>query len=229
MTRQSYLRGVLFDLDGTLLDTAPDLINACNMAAVEAGLKPQAVENLKPMISGGARAMLRLTLKANSSEIDLQSLEDRMLTIYQENIAVHTCFFEGMDKVLDELECRGLNWGIVTNKLSQFTDPLLQNLDLYSRPGCIISGDTLPEMKPHPMPMLEACRRIGKLPNECVYIGDARRDIEAGNNAGMATLAALYGYIPEDDPPQDWGSDGLLNQPMDLLAWIDGIGEIASR
>ncbi len=223
MPKQTYLRGVLFDLDGTLLDTAPDLVHACNTAVVEAGLEPQALERLKPMISGGAKAMLRLNLQANASELNLDDLEDRMLSIYQANIAVHTRFFDGMDKVLDELEARGLNWGIVTNKLSQFTDPLLQSLDLFARPGCIISGDTLPRMKPHPMPMLEACRRIGNTPDECVYIGDARRDIEAGKNAGMATLAALYGYIPADDPPQGWGADGLLNQPIDLLSWLDDV------
>ena len=145
-----------------------------------------------------------------------------MLSIYRDNIAVHTSFFDGMDKVLDELEDRGISWGIVTNKLSCFTDPLLQSLDLDTRSGCVISGDTLPEMKPHPMPMLEASRRIGIAPGECVYIGDARRDIEAGKNAGMATLAALYGYIPLNDPPHDWGADALLGQPSDLLTWLDG-------
>ena len=221
MERQS-LRGVLFDLDGTLLDTAPDLVHACNLAAVEAGLEPQALQALRPMVSGGASAMLRLTLNANAREADLESLEERMLSIYLENIAVHTRFFDGMDSVLDELENRGLCWGIVTNKLSCYTVPLLASLGLLTRPGCVVSGDTLPEMKPHPMPMWEACRLIGSDPAECVYIGDARRDIEAGKNAGMATLAALYGYIPENDPPHDWGADGLLSRPSDLLAWLDG-------
>ncbi len=216
------LQGVLFDLDGTLLDTAPDLIHACNTAVVEAGLEPQALPSLRPMISGGAYAMLKLTLNANARKADLDSLEERMLSIYRENIAVHTQFFDGMGDVLDELESRGISWGIVTNKLSCFTDPLLESLGLHTRSGCVISGDTLPEMKPHPMPMLEACRRIGRSPTACVYIGDARRDIEAGKNAGMATLAALYGYIPENDPPHAWGADGLLHQPSDLLAWLDG-------
>ncbi|MCX7110078.1 MAG: HAD-IA family hydrolase [Proteobacteria bacterium] len=222
MARQTCLWGVLFDLDGTLLDTAPDLAHACNTAVVEAGLEPQALEFLKPMVSGGASAMLRLALNANRSEADLERLEERMLSIYLDNIAVHTRFFAGMDEVLDELESRAISWGIVTNKLSCFTDPLLQSLGLDTRSGCVISGDTLPEMKPHPMPMWEACRRIGSVPAECVYIGDARRDIEAGKNAGMATLAALYGYIPENDPAHGWGADGLLRQPTDLLAWLDG-------
>lgn len=221
MQRQT-LRGVLFDLDGTLLDTAPDLIHACNTAALEAGLEPQASHRLKPMISGGAKAMLRIVLDANGKQVDVEPLLDRMLAIYRDNIAVHTRFFAGMERVLDELEERGMAWGIVTNKLSCYTEPLLNSLGLFERPGCVISGDTLPEMKPHPMPMLEACSRIGNAPGECVYIGDARRDIEAGKNVGMATLAALYGYIPDNDPPHGWGADGLLNHPGELLAWLDG-------
>ena len=221
MERKS-LSGVLFDLDGTLLDTAPDLVYACNAAALEAGLQPQDLKALRPMVSNGASAMLQLMLDGQERDVDFDSLLDRMLSLYQDHIAVHTRFFDGMDGVLDELENRGLSWGIVTNKLGCFTDPLLQSLDLFTRPGCVISGDTLPQMKPHPMPMLEACRRIGSKPGECVYIGDARRDIDAGKNAGMATLVALYGYIPENDPPHHWGADGLLSKPIDLLAWLDG-------
>ena len=221
MERQSF-SGVLFDLDGTLLDTAPDLVYACNVAALEAGLQPQDLQTLRPMVSNGASAMLQLMLDGQERDVDFDSLLDRMLSLYQDNIAVHTRFFDGMDAVLDELENRGLSWGIVTNKLGCFTDPLLQSLDLFTRTGCVISGDTLPQMKPHPMPMLEACRRIGSKPAECVYIGDARRDIDAGKNAGMATLVALYGYIPENDPPHHWGADGLLSKPIDLLAWLDG-------
>jgi len=221
MERQSF-SGVLFDLDGTLLDTAPDLVYACNVAALEAGLQPQDLQTLRPMVSNGASAMLQLMLDGQERDVDFDSLLDRMLSLYQDNIAVHTRFFDGMDGVLDELENRGLSWGIVTNKLACFTDPLLQSLDLFTRPGCVISGDTLPQMKPHPMPMLEACRRIGSKPAECVYIGDARRDIDAGKNAGMATLVALYGYIPENDPPHHWGADGQLSKPIDLLAWLDG-------
>jgi phosphoglycolate phosphatase len=222
MATTSSLRAVLFDLDGTLLDTAPDLVLACNTAAAEADLAPQALADLQPLVSGGAAAMLRYTVAANRREVDFDSLLNRMLTLYQDNIAVHTRFFDGMDAVLDDLERRGLSWGIVTNKHARFTDPLLEALGLHIRSGCVISGDTMAESKPHPMPMLEACRRIAIAPEACVYIGDARRDIEAGQNAGMATLAALYGYIPKTDPAEHWGADGFLNQPLDLLAWLDG-------
>ncbi|MFM8330632.1 MAG: HAD-IA family hydrolase [Candidatus Methylumidiphilus sp.] len=217
-------RGVLFDLDGTLLDTAPDLAVACNTASAEFGLRPQPLEALRPSVTYGASAMLLQVLAADPQDVDFDSLLQRMLCLYEENIAVQTRFFEGMDIVLDELEARGLRWGIVTNKHARFTDPLLRQLDLHSRSGCVISGDTLAECKPHPLPMLEACRRIGAAPQASVYVGDARRDIEAGQNAGMATLAALYGYVPDDDPAHGWGADGLLGQPLDLLAWLDGEG-----
>lgn len=223
MIGRSRLRAVLFDLDGTLLDTAPDLVNACNAAAVEAGLQACPPAELKPLISGGAEAMLRHILASDPGHADFDRLLQRMLALYQQNVAVHTGFFDGMEAVLAEIEQRGLNWGIVTNKISRFTEPLLQSLNLWERPGCIISGDTMPEKKPHPMPMLEACRRIGNVPAECVYIGDARRDIEAGKNAGMSTLAALYGYVPEDDPACGWGADGMLSRPGDLLAWLDTV------
>ena len=222
MASRSNLCSVLFDLDGTLLDTAPDLAFACNTAILEQGLEPQPLGALKPLISGGAEAMLRYALERNCRENDLDLLLQRMLALYEQNIAVQTQFFDGMETVLEELERRDLRWGIVTNKTRRFTEPLLQSLNLLQRAGCVISGDTLPERKPHPMPMLEACRRIGRQPEECVYIGDARRDIEAGRNAGMTTLAALYGYVDENDPAQSWGANGLLRHPHELVAWLDG-------
>jgi phosphoglycolate phosphatase len=222
MANPSPLRCVLFDLDGCLLDTAPDLVYACNTALAEAGLPPQSLEALKPQVSGGALAMLQHSLASHAESVDLDGLLQRMLEFYENHIAVHTRFFSGMDTVLEELERRGLAWGVVTNKTSRFTDPLLSSLGLAQRAGCVISGDTTAQAKPHPLPMWEACKRIGVEPQECVYIGDARRDIEAGKNAGMATLAALYGYIPAHDPAIHWGADGCLETPLDLLAWLEG-------
>lgn len=216
------LRGALFDLDGTLLDTAGDLAWACNTALSEAGFQSRPLESLKPHVSGGATAMLRHALGHDANGVDLEPLLLRMLALYEENIAVRTRLFDGMERVLEELERRGLAWGIVTNKLTRFTEPLLRSLDLLERPGCVISGDTCPESKPHPLPLLEACRRIGHAPGACVYVGDARRDIEAGRNAGMWTLAALYGYVPADDPAEAWGAHGLLARPAELLDWLDG-------
>ncbi|QSA98982.1 phosphoglycolate phosphatase [Methylococcus sp. EFPC2] len=215
------LQAVLFDLDGTLLDTAPDLVSACNAALVEAGQRALPHDDLKPYISGGASAMLRHALTINACALPIEPLLERMLAVYEDNIAVHTRLFDGMEAVLDELEARGLAWGIVTNKVTRFTEPLLRALDLSQRPGCVVSGDTCAESKPHPLPMLEACRRIGRAPETCVYIGDARRDIEAGHNAGMSTLAARYGYVPADDPAHRWGAHGLLDRPEDLLNWLE--------
>ncbi len=224
MGRRQPLDGILFDLDGTLLDTAPDLVAACNTACEEIGLIPQPLAALRPHISHGAPAMLAYTVAASGKEMNdgFDRLLERMLELYENNIAVHTRYFEGMAEVLDEVERRGMGWGIVTNKLSRFTDPLLERLGIDRRATCIISGDTTAHPKPHPLPMLEASRRIGAPPEACVYIGDARRDIEAGKNAGMAALAALYGYIPQDDPAQGWGADALLAHPKDILAWLDG-------
>jgi phosphoglycolate phosphatase len=217
-------RAILFDLDGTLLDTAEDLVHACNAAASEAGLAPQPLAALRPLISGGAEAMLAHVRSQDPKPVDGRALLERMLNLYEDNIAVHTRYFEGIEAVLDELEHRGLPWGIVTNKVTRFTHRLLQSLGVFDRPGCIISGDTLAQKKPHPAPMLEASRRLKREASDCVYVGDARRDIQAGRNAGMHTLAALYGYVGDDDPARDWGADGMLGQPSDLLNWLDTRG-----
>lgn len=223
MGKQQHLRGVLFDLDGTLLDTAPDFVAACNAASLEFGLAPQNLDVLRPYVTDGAPAMLDFVASLNGTIIeDFEALHERMLELYEANIALETRYFSGIAEVLDQLEVRGLGWGIVTNKISRFTDPLLEALGIATRAGCVISGDTTAHAKPHPLPMLEASRRIGLPPDACVYIGDHRRDIEAGKNAGMATLAALYGYVPADDPAHQWGADALLKHPKDILAWLDG-------
>jgi phosphoglycolate phosphatase len=145
-----------------------------------------------------------------------------MLELYQANIAVHTRLFAGMDRVLAELEARAIPWGIVTNKLERFTGPLLRQLNVGLRPVCVISGDTLPERKPHPLPMLEASRQLGCAPEHCAYLGDARGDIEAGRRAGMTTLAASYGYVDRDDPAETWGADAVIGHPLKLLDCLSG-------
>jgi len=231
------IRAVLFDLDGTLLDTAHDLIASANWALEAEGLPPCPIEESKPYISGGARTILGYWLVKqieqrpaasypHANVIDpiheplMERLMDRMLEHYQVNLARHTCFFDGMERVLETLEDAGLPWGIVTNKQSRFTDPLAEALNLTSRTHCIISGDTTAEAKPHPLPLLFASERLGVNPEECVYIGDAARDIEAGKRAGMATLAALYGYIAADENVDAWGADDALETPGELLSWI---------
>jgi 2-phosphoglycolate phosphatase len=223
MAPHSTVTAVLFDLDGTLFDTAPDLIFAANATLAEADIPPRPESELKPCISGGAAAMLRCALAdIEQRGADFDRLLQRMLDRYQAHVADRTRFYDGMEIVLDELESRGLPWGIVTNKISRFTDPLLEALNFAERPRCVISGDTTPEKKPHPLPLLEASRRLARAPEHCVYVGDARRDMEAGQRAGMATLTALYGYIGAGDAPETWGADGLLVKPGNLLDWLDG-------
>ncbi|WP_026608747.1 HAD family hydrolase [Methylocaldum szegediense] len=213
---------VLFDLDGTLLDTAPDLVFAANAALAEADIPPRSVDELKPCISGGIAVMLRCALNEDDKSALFQRVLQRTLELYQVHVADRTRFFDGVELVLDELERRGIPWGIVTNKMSRFTDPLLAKLNLADRTDCIISGDTTAEKKPRPLPLLEASRRLQRAPKECVYVGDAPGDVEAGRRAGMTTLTALYGYIAADQEPCNWGADGLLTAPGDLLLWLDG-------
>ena len=228
---------VLFDLDGTLLDTAPDLMNALNYALASAGLSTIDDGSAKPYISGGARSMLAYALskqkplsKINPSvqarEADTEhqalyeQLVDRMLSFYAMNLCGQTRFYDGVEKVLDTLHQHSIPFGVVTNKISRFTDPIIKALSIHHRTDCIISGDTTPEKKPHPKPLLEACERLEVNPNECVYIGDASRDIEAGRRAGMKTLAAAYGYIDTLEDIAGWGADQILNEPIELLDWL---------
>ncbi len=216
------MTAVLLDLDGTLLHTAPDLIAAANAALTEAGIAERPSRELTPRVSGGAAAMLGCAADdiARTGQ-DFDTLMQRMLTLYEAGIACRSRFYAGMETVLDTLEQRGIPWGIVTNKHSRFTHPLLMALGIDHRPACIISGDTTAERKPHPLPLLEACRQLRTAPQTCVYVGDAKRDIEAGQRAGMATLVALYGYLADDDQPECWGANGLLQHPGDLIAWLD--------
>jgi HAD superfamily hydrolase (TIGR01549 family) len=142
------------------------------------------------------------------------------LAFYQQNIATHTRLFDGMHEVLNTLEKSNIRWGVVTNKPSRFTEPLLKALDLTHRAACIVSGDTLEKKKPHPEPILHACDIVGCNPHEAVYVGDAPRDIEAGKRAGTKTLVALFGYISEQQQPQHWGADGFVKTPRDIVSWL---------
>ena len=215
------IRTVLFDLDGTLLDTAPDLADALNTVLVEKHRDTLPYSEILGVVSHGGIALIRLGFGINPSDPDFEPLRQRLLDIYHANIANRTRPFPGMPELLDELELRGLNWGVVTNKPGWLTDPLLRQLALYERAACVVSGDTLTERKPHAAPMLHACEQAGSRPAECVYIGDAERDIEAGRNARMHTLAALFGYFMPEDRPLEWQADGSISQPLELLQWLD--------
>jgi len=220
MTVDFKLSCVLFDLDGTLVDTAPDLILCLNKALSSHGLTTVTDETIKPFISFGAVAMINESLNQSISEAFRTDILETMLDLYQNNIAEHTVFFNGMANTLDAIEAQGLKWGVVTNKRERFTNPLMDALKLTDRAACIISGDTTANPKPHVEPMLAACKQAAVKPQECVYIGDALHDITAGKNAQMKTLAALYGYIKPGDTPETWGADALIESPEQLATWI---------
>lgn len=217
----SETRTILFDLDGTLLDTAPDLADALNAVLAENQRSPLPFEDIRPVVSHGGLALIKLGFNIDSSDPAFAPLRQRLLDVYRENISRRTQPFPGISKLLDSIEQRGLNWGIVTNKPGWLTEPLLKDLGLFDRAACVVSGDTLEERKPHPAPMLHASELANSRPEHCVYIGDAQRDIEAGNNAGMQTLVALFGYIRKHDDPYSWNASSLIEQPGDLLVWLD--------
>jgi phosphoglycolate phosphatase len=188
---------------------------------VENRREPLPCETIRPAVSHGGIAIIRRGFGLEASDPAIEPLRQRLLELYRANISTHTRPFPGMTEVLDALEARGLNWGVVTNKPGWLTQPLLSDLGLLQRAACVVSGDTLAQCKPHPAPMLHACMLAGSEPQRCVYVGDAQRDVEAGNNAGMYTLVALFGYFRDDDRPQEWQADAMINAPADLLEWLD--------
>jgi phosphoglycolate phosphatase len=211
---------VLFDLDGTLVDTAPDLVACLNHTLAAHNFNTVNAEQVKPFISFGALAMINASVEQSVSDAQREELLETMLNRYENNIAEHTVFFTGMVETLANIEQLGLKWGVVTNKRKRFTDPLMDALDLTRRAACIISGDSTGNPKPHPEPMLAACQQAGVNPRECVYIGDASHDITAGKSVEMKTLAAVYGYIKANDNPETWGADALIDSPEQLTTWI---------
>ena len=218
---QSGIRTVLFDLDGTLADTAPDLAFALNTVLEQNGRKPLPYDHIRPVVSHGGQALVRLGFEIDSDHPEFETFRQQLLSVYQDHIADRTTVFNGMEIVLEGIEKRGLSWGVVTNKPSWLTDPLMSKLHLTERAACIISGDTLEERKPHPAPLLYACEQTGSSATQCVYVGDAERDITAGRNAGMHTLVAIFGYIGNSDSPEKWGADDIVHKPEDILRWIE--------
>ncbi len=213
------IRTVLFDLDGTLADTAPDLAHVLNLLLVEEHRTALPYDTIRPVVSHGATALIRLGF-GDVADAELERLRQRFLALYTDNLVRHTRLFPGMTELLAELAQRGLNWGIVTNKPGFLTDPLVARLPLPSAPASVVSGDTTTNRKPHPEPMLLACTQAGSQPAQCLYVGDAERDIEAGRRAGMKTLVALFGYISKEDQPGRWGADGLIRSPREVLDWL---------
>ena len=214
------IKHVLFDLDGTLVDTAPDLAFALNRTLAGRGREPLPFETIRPSVSLGGAALVKLGFGVDETDPEFSTLRNEFLDIYRDNLCTHSRLFPGMEQVLDRLDQCGMSWGIVTNKPAWLTDPLMQALQLDARTPCIVSGDTLEQRKPHPAPLLHACELLQCAPRETVYIGDDRRDVAAGMSAGMATLVACYGYIAVNEEPGDWGADGFIESPEDILAWV---------
>ena len=214
------IRAVLFDLDGTLADTAPDLSLALNLLCAERGLAPVPLEQTRPLTSSGARGLIKAGFGYTPEHADYPVLRDRFLELYGNNVCVDTRLFDGMAGLLDAIEQRRLAWGVVTNKAMRFTDPLIDALGLSSRAACVVSGDTTPRSKPAPDPLLHASRLIGLAPAECLYIGDDLRDIQAARAAGMGALAAAYGYLGDEGDPASWNADGIIRAPLEVLHYL---------
>lgn len=211
------IRAVLFDLDGTLADTAADLARALNAIRVKYARPALPLARIRPLVSLGAAAMLKLAFAVKEGDAGYAGLRAEFLNCYAASIARETRLFEGMESVLNDIEAEA-KWGIVTNKPAWLTEPLLRELKLDKRAACVVSGDTLAERKPHPAPVLHACRLIGVAPAETVFIGDAERDIEAGRGAGARTLVAAYGYLADEAAPEDWRADGIVEGPLEIKA-----------
>lgn len=211
------IRTVLFDLDGTLIDTAPDMANALNLLLQEEQRETMPFNDIRPVVSNGSAALVQLGFPDISDESTLNRLKNRYLEIYETNLCVDSVLFPGMEELLLQIEKRQMNWGVVTNKPGWLTVPLMQQIGLAQRAACMVSGDTTENRKPHPEPMFLACRLANSQASDCIYIGDARRDIEAGNNAGMRTVIAQYGYIGDWETPSQWGAQHSVAQPLDIL------------
>lgn len=214
------IKTVLFDLDGTLADTAPDLADALNHVLTINNKPKLELETIRRVVSHGGIALIKLGFDLETTHPEFEPLRQQLLDYYLNNIANKTKLFDGMEALLQQIEQHDMNWGVVTNKPAWLTDPLMRALQLDTRAVCIVSGDTLKERKPHPAPLLYASAIAGSANNECVYIGDAERDIIAGNKAGMQTIIALFGYIDVNDKPKHWGADFLITSPDEIGSWL---------
>lgn len=216
----SVIEGVLFDLDGTLLDSAPDLYGALVRQCAEEGVAAPAFASVREVVSRGSRAILRCAFAARG-EAAIEILVSRYLALYEEVMAQHTHAFDGVDALLAHLESRGIRWGVVTNKPGFLTDPLLARIGWASRTAAVVSGDTLAVKKPDPAPVLLACEMGGIDPTRSMFVGDDRRDVMAGSAAGLYTVAVRWGYL-DGGNPDDWEADCVIDHPKQLVALLAG-------
>lgn len=215
------LQAVLFDLDGTLIDSAPDLGAAADQMRTDRGLAPLPLERYRPLAGAGARGMLGVAFGITPEAPEFVALREEFFVNYERRMLAHTRVFEGVAELVQALQARGLRWGVVTNKARRFTEPLTAALPLFASAGAVVSGDSTPHAKPHPEPLLEAARRLGLAPADCVYVGDDERDIVAGRAAGMRTVAATYGYLGTQADATRWLADAAITTPLALLKWLE--------
>ncbi|MFY3385213.1 HAD-IA family hydrolase [Paracidovorax sp. MALMAid1276] len=211
------VRAVLFDLDGTLIDSAPDLGAAADKMRTDRGLPSLPLDHYRPMAGAGARGMLGTAFDMAPDHPDFASMREEFFVNYEARMTVLTRVLDGVEPLVNQLVQRHMAWGIVTNKASRFTDPLTRSIPLFRTAGAVVSGDTTPHSKPHPAPLLEAAARLGVAPQECVFVGDDERDIVAGHAAGMGTVAAMYGYLGVQSDTQAWGAHAAIKNPLQLL------------
>jgi phosphoglycolate phosphatase len=215
--RFANVQAVLFDLDGTLIDSAPDLAAAADAMRVARGLPSLPLAQYRPMAGAGARGLLGVAFGMTPEHADYDTLREEFFCIYERNLTQRTQIFDGVPALLESFATQGVKWGVVTNKSERFTLPLTGSMALFATAGAIVSGDTTPFAKPHPAPLLEAARRMGVEANRCVYVGDDERDIVAGLAAGMATVAVTYGYLGAQADTSRWGANATINCVNELL------------
>jgi len=212
---------ILFDLDGTLVDTAHDLAYALNLQRERHGLTILPLATIRPFASHGSRGLLSVGFALSPEDESFEAMREEYLALYDQVLTRKPILFDGVAELLETLDNKTVPWGVVTNKPRRFTQPLLQNIGLLERAACVVSGDDAPRPKPYPDTLFLACEQAGVSPQRCWYVGDAERDIEAGRAAGMQTVVAMYGYLGEADQPENWGADVFVNAPLELLKLID--------
>ena len=215
------VEAVLFDLDGTLVDSAPDLGAAADKMRTDRGLPSWPLQHYRHMAGAGARGMLAMAFDMTPEHPDFEVMKEEFFVNYENCMTERTFIFDGVVDMIAMLQAQGLPWGVVTNKSSRFTDPLTQSMPLFATAGVIVSGNTTPHAKPHPEPLWEAARRLSVAPARCVYVGDDERDIVAGLAAGMGTVAATYGYLGQQSDISRWNAHLHIDSPLDLLKFIN--------
>lgn len=215
--RFANVQAVLFDLDGTLIDSAPDLGAAADALRTARGLPSLPLSHYRPMAGAGARGLLGVAFGINPEHPEFVTLREEFFCNYERCLTQHTVVFAGVAELIEGIKALNLLWGVVTNKSQRFTHPLTQAMPLFASVGIVISGDTTPYAKPHPMPLLEAAQRLGIAPEHCVYVGDDERDITAGLAAGMTTVAVSYGYLGQQADTRKWGAHATINSALELL------------